>query len=160
VAVAVEFGRAGGGWAGGIVFNLWLRRRLRERRMSQRQLAAYSGVSHSTISRLLSGNSTPSLETATRLAHTLRQLGGSDNAAAYFDRVPDEAAMFPINRVQAALLADEALDDQDVQDLMQAYLLARARRRRPRVVAGRPCSPGPGARHAPSPAGRISSAKS
>jgi transcriptional regulator with XRE-family HTH domain len=134
VSVAVEFGRAGSGWAGTIAFNIWLRRQLRERRMSQRQLAAYSGVDHSTISRLLSGDRTPSLDTATRLAHTLRKLGGFDTAADYFDRQAD-MAVFPTKRVEAALLADDELDDEDVRELMQAYLVARARRRRLRAAA-------------------------
>lgn len=133
VAVAVEFGRAGSGWAGTIVFNIWLRRRLRERRMTQRQLAARSGVDHSTISRLLSGDRTPSLATATKLAQALRELGENDDAIEYFERAPD-AVVFPTRRVEAALLGDDDLTDDDVRQLMHAYLIARARRRRERSV--------------------------
>jgi transcriptional regulator with XRE-family HTH domain len=127
VAVAIEFGRAGGGWAGAIVFNLWLRRQLRERRMSQRRLAALSGVDHSTISRLLTDDRRPSLATATKLAKALRKVHGETDTAAYFDRVPEET-LFPARRVEMALRGDELLDDDDVQRLMSAYLQTRRRR--------------------------------
>ncbi len=130
VAVAIEFGRAGGGWAGGIVFNLWLRRKLRERPMSQRQLAALSGVDHSTISRLLRQDRTPSLATATKLAKALRHVRvepGESDTADYFDRIPEET-LFPARRVEMALRADELLDDDDVRRLMNDYLDARRRR--------------------------------
>jgi DNA-binding XRE family transcriptional regulator len=92
VAVAIEFGRAGGGWAGAIVFNLWLRRQMRERRMSQRQLAALAGVDHSTVSRLLRHDRRPSLTTATKLAGALRQVRGEQaepDTADYFERHPE-----------------------------------------------------------------------
>jgi transcriptional regulator with XRE-family HTH domain len=127
VAVALEFGRAGGGWAGALVFNLWLRRQLRERRMSQRQLAALSGVDHSTISRLLRQDRRPSLITATKLAGALKQLRGEQaepEAAAYFERIPEET-VFPARRVELALRADEMLDDEQVRRLMYIYLDAR-----------------------------------
>jgi transcriptional regulator with XRE-family HTH domain len=127
VAVAIEFGRAGSGWAGALVFNLWLRRQLRERRMSQRQLAALSGVDHSTISRLLRQDRRPSLITATKLAGALKQLRGEQaepEAAAYFERIPEET-VFPARRVELALRADEMLDDEQVRRLMYIYLDAR-----------------------------------
>jgi transcriptional regulator with XRE-family HTH domain len=130
VAVAIEFGRAGGGWAGAIVFNLWLRRKLRERPMSQRQLAALSGVDHSTISRLLRHDRTPSLATATKLAKALRHVRGEQgesDTADYFNRIPEET-LFPARRVEMALRADELLDDEDVRRLMNNYLDARRRR--------------------------------
>lgn len=129
VAVAIEFGRAGGGWAGAIVFNLWLRRQLRERRMSQRQLAALSGVDHSTISRLLRQDRRPSLSTATKLVAALRHVGSeqADVAAAdYFERMPEET-IFPARRVELALRADDQLDDDQVRRLMTLYLDARRR---------------------------------
>lgn len=131
VAVAVEFGRTGGGWAGTIVFNIWLRRQLRERRMTQRQLAALSGVDHSTISRLLSHGRSPSLTTATKLAHTLRVSATDDEIANYFDLLADRTP-FPTQRVEAALRGDEQLDEDDVRALMHAYLHARSRGRRDR----------------------------
>ncbi len=127
VAVAIEFGRAGGGWAGGIVFNLWLRRKLRERPMSQRQLAALSGVDHSTISRLLRDDRTPSLETATKLARALRNVQGESDTADYFDRAPEET-LFPARRVEMALRSDGLLDDEEVRRLMNLYLAARRKR--------------------------------
>lgn len=127
VAVAIEFGRAGSGWAGAIVFNLWLRRQLRERRMSQRQLAVLSGVDHSTISRLLQQDRRPSLSTATKLARALRHVEGETDTADYFERLPEES-LFPSRRVEMALRADELLSDEDVLRLMGVYLDARRRR--------------------------------
>jgi transcriptional regulator with XRE-family HTH domain len=127
VAVAVEFGRVGGGWASGLVFNLWLGRQLRERRITQRQLAARSGVDHSTISRLLRQDRQPSLTTATKLVKALRRVGGEDvepETAAYFERTPEES-VFPARRVELALRADEQLDDEQVRRLMAIYLDAR-----------------------------------
>jgi transcriptional regulator with XRE-family HTH domain len=131
VAVAIEFGRAGSGWAGTIAFNIWLRRQLRERRMSQRQLAALSGVDHSTISRLLRQDRRPSLTTATKLVGALRHVGSNQtepDTAEYFDRIPEET-VFPARRVELALRADEQLDDDQVRRLMSMYLDARRRHR-------------------------------
>ncbi|MGQ0609235.1 MAG: helix-turn-helix domain-containing protein [Chloroflexota bacterium] len=141
VAVAMEFGRAGSGWAGAIVFNLWLRRQMRERRMSQRQLAALSGVNHSTISRLIRQDRHPSLETATKLAKALRKAGGELDTADYFERLPEET-LFPARRVELALRGDELLDDEDVDRLMRSYLRARENRRSvpARVVIDGPSS--------------------
>ena len=58
----------------GRAFNEWLRTQLKAKKMSQRQLAQQSGVDHSTISRLVRGDRTPSLGTATKLARGLREL--------------------------------------------------------------------------------------
>jgi transcriptional regulator with XRE-family HTH domain len=129
VAVAIEFGRAGGGWAGAIVFNLWLRRQMRERRISQRQLAALAGVDHSTISRLLRESRGPSLMTATKIAGALRKVRGAQaepETADYFERAPEET-VFPARRVELALRADELLDEEEVRRLMNIYLDARRR---------------------------------
>jgi transcriptional regulator with XRE-family HTH domain len=53
-------------------FRAWLQAEKRRRQMSQRMLGQLSGISHSTISRILSDSSrTPSLPTATRLAAAL-----------------------------------------------------------------------------------------
>jgi transcriptional regulator with XRE-family HTH domain len=131
VAIAVEFGRSGHGWAGGLVYSLWLRRRLRERRISQRQLATMSGVNHSTISRLLRDNRSPSLETATKLAHALRLSASEAEIAAYFDLMVDQSPL-PTQRVESALRGDEDLEENDVRELMDAYLRTRSRRRRAR----------------------------
>jgi transcriptional regulator with XRE-family HTH domain len=129
VTVAVEFGKAGQGWAGAIVFNLWLRRQLRERRMSQRQLAHLSGVDHSTISRLIAGDRTPSLDTAAKLARALHV--SSDEIGTELGFVDGRPAL-PTQRVEAALRGDADLDDADVRALMEAYI---ARRRRPKLRA-------------------------
>jgi len=129
VAVAIEFGRAGGGWAGALVFNLWLRRQMRERRMSQRRLAGLAGVDHSTISRLLRQDRRPSLTTATKLARALKQVPGDQaepETADYFERIPEET-VFPARRVELALRADELLDDEQVRRVMNIYLDARRR---------------------------------
>jgi transcriptional regulator with XRE-family HTH domain len=134
-ALAVELVRGGGGgFASVIAFNVWLRRQLRETRMSQRQLAAFSGVDHSTISRLMSGERAPSLATATKLTKALHKLGGMPHAGDYFARLADVREL-PTRRVEAALLGDEELDDEDVRALMHAYVAARARRRRLRAAA-------------------------
>ncbi len=129
VSVAVEFGKAGHGWAGAIVFNLWLRRQLRERRMSQRQLAHLSGVDHSTISRLIAGDRTPSLDTAAKLARALHV--STDEIGTELGFV-DGGPILPTQRVEAALRGDDDLDDADVRALMEEYI---ARRRRPRLKA-------------------------
>ncbi|MBA2632550.1 MAG: helix-turn-helix domain-containing protein [Chloroflexi bacterium] len=133
-SLVVDLARGGGSWAGVIAFNVWLRRQLREARMSQRQLAAFSGVDHSTISRLVSGERAPSLATATKLADALRKLDGIQHVGDYFSRLA-ESRELPTRRVEAALLGDDELDDQDVRELMHVYVVARARRRRVRAAA-------------------------
>ena len=129
VSVAVEFGRAGSGWAGTLVFNVWLKRQLRERRISQRKLGAMSGVDHSTISRLLAnGGRAPTLETATKLTHALRMNWTDEEVALYFDLLNDRTQV-PTQRVEWALRGDDELDERDVRALMHAYLEVRARKR-------------------------------
>jgi transcriptional regulator with XRE-family HTH domain len=130
VSVAVEFGYAGSGWAGSIVFHVWLRRQLRERRMSQRTLAARSGVNHSTISRLLRGDRTPSLETATKLASALTQVGEVDDLLKYLS-AHEVGSVFPTKRVEAALRGDASLSEADVRQLMDHYLRRRIDRSSP-----------------------------
>ena len=49
----------------------WLRDEMQQRGISQRTLAMRTGVSHSTISRLLSGDRTPSLDTAVAIIRVL-----------------------------------------------------------------------------------------
>ena len=129
VSVAADFARLSAGWAGPLVFNVWLRRQIRERRMSQRHLAMMSGVHHSTISRLLRGNRTPSLETAAKLVHALRLEWTDDQVATYFDLLP-ERTLFPTQRVESALRGDSDLDDNDVRAIMAHYLSVRHDRRR------------------------------
>lgn len=128
VSVAMDFARLSGGWAGPLVFNVWLRRQMRERRLTQRQLGAISDVHHSTISRLVNGTRTPSLETASKLVHALRMEWTEDQVATYFDLLP-ERTLFPTQRVESALRGDTELDDADVRAVMAEYLARRTRLR-------------------------------
>jgi transcriptional regulator with XRE-family HTH domain len=66
-------------------FNAWLRGQLKEKKMSQRQLALQSGVDHSTISRLIKGDRMPSHGTATILARGLREIGDETVGPADFE---------------------------------------------------------------------------
>jgi transcriptional regulator with XRE-family HTH domain len=122
-------------------FNAWLRGQLKEKKMSQRQLALQSGVDHSTISRLIKGDRMPSLGTATKLARGLREIGDEDDGPAYFASL--NRSVLPTTRVEYALRGDDTLTEADVRELMQAYITLRSRRVR---------SDGNGA-HAAGPAG-------
>ena len=118
---------------GGRPFSEWLRAQLRAKKMSQRQLAQQSGVDHSTISRLIRGDRTPSLETATKLARGLRELHDEQEPTQYLGMIQAHRAN-PVAGVEYALRADETLDESDVRQIMEAYLAARVRRLR-RAVA-------------------------
>ena len=107
-------------------FNVWLRGRLKEKRMSQRQLALQSGVSHSTISRLLKGDRMPSLRTASKLARAFGDIHDEADAQTYFASI--SRAVLPTTRVEYALRGDDALIEADVRKLMQAYISVRSRR--------------------------------
>jgi transcriptional regulator with XRE-family HTH domain len=108
-------------------FNSWLRGQLKEKKMSQRQLALHAGVDHSTISRLLKGERLPSLGTATRLARGLREILDEADGPGYFASLTNRQ-MLPTSRVEYALRGDDALTESDVRELMQSYLSIRARR--------------------------------
>jgi transcriptional regulator with XRE-family HTH domain len=108
-------------------FNSWLRSQLKEKKMSQRQLALQSGVDHSTISRLIKGDRMPSLGTATKLARGLREIRDESEGPAYFASLSARQVL-PTARVEYALRGDEALTDGDVRELMQSYISARNRR--------------------------------
>ena len=110
-------------------FNAWLRSQLKEKKMSQRQLALQSGVDHSTISRLIKGDRMPSLGTATRLARGLREISDDSEGPAYFASI-NSRPVLPTTRVEYALRGDEALTEADVRELMQAYIAVRQRRTR------------------------------
>lgn len=110
-------------------FNSWLRGQLREKKMSQRQLALQSGVDHSTISRLIKGDRMPSLGTATKLARGLREIREETDGPAYFATLTNRQ-LLPATRVEYALRADDALTETDVREVMQAYIALRARRAR------------------------------
>ena len=59
-------------------FAAWLQERMELRGMSQRMLALRAGVSHSSVSRLLSGDRSPSLPTALALLRVLAAEPRSD----------------------------------------------------------------------------------
>ena len=111
----------------GRAFNEWLRTQLKAKKMSQRQLAQQSGVDHSTISRLVRGDRTPSLGTATKLARGLRELRDDTETPHYFGLVPiiDQ----PSDRcVEYALRSDDLLSEPQVRQVMEYYFALRMRR--------------------------------
>ena len=110
----------------GRTFNEWLRSQLRVKKMSQRHLAMQAGVDHSTISRLLRGDRTPSLVTATKLARGLREVLDETDTTRYFG-VVENASVNPVARVEYALRADDALSEVQVRRLMEYYLSFRMR---------------------------------
>jgi len=108
-------------------FNSWLRGQLKEKKMSQRQLALQSGVDHSTISRLIKGDRMPSLGTATKLARGLREIREESDGPAYF-ATQGARQLQPTARVEYALRGDDLLSEADVRGLMQTYIALRGRR--------------------------------
>jgi len=110
-------------------FNTWLRGQLKEKKISQRQLALQSGVDHSTISRLIKGDRMPSLGTATKLARGLREIRDEAEGPGYFASVSSRQVL-PTTRVEYAMRGDELLTEGDVRELMQAYITLRTRRLR------------------------------
>ena len=111
----------------GPAFNEWLKIQLKAKKMSQRQLAQQSGVDHSTISRLVRGDRTPSLGTATKLARGLRELRDETETPHYFGLVGSTAS-HPTARVEYALRADDVLAEPQVRQVMDYYLQMRMRR--------------------------------
>jgi len=111
----------------GRAFNEWLRAQLKAKKMSQRQLAQQSGVDHSTISRLIRGDRTPSLATATALARGLRELRDDSDMPIYLNVVSAGSAN-PMARVEYALRADEYLTEAQVRQIMEYYIAVRTRR--------------------------------
>jgi transcriptional regulator with XRE-family HTH domain len=109
--VAEEKGRA---------FGDWLIEELRARRMSQRQLAARSGVHHSTICRLTRGDRVPSLATATKLAQVFGTSGGPRPGPALV--VADAAPRDAVAGVEHALRSDRSLSEAQVRRVMRYYL--------------------------------------
>ena len=105
-------------------FAEWLRLELRAHRMSVRQLALRSGVDHSTISRILSGNREPGLRTALALVGVFRSTEGDFDVAR--DLAELRGPIDPIASVERAFQADSHLTDRQVRDLMRYYLAVRA----------------------------------
>jgi transcriptional regulator with XRE-family HTH domain len=122
-------------------FNSWLRGQLKEKKMSQRQLALQSGVDHSTISRLIKGDRMPSLGTATKLARGLREIHEEAEGPAYFASLSGRQQL-PTARVEYALRGDEILTEADVRELMQTYISVRNRRQRGNGSPGQPTANG------------------
>jgi transcriptional regulator with XRE-family HTH domain len=119
----------------GRAFNEWLRAQLKAKKMSQRQLAQQSGVDHSTISRLIRGDRTPSLGTATKLARGLREIHDEADTPQYFGLVAS-AATNPTARVEYALRSDDYLSEAQVRQVMEYYLAVRMRRLAARHAPG------------------------
>jgi transcriptional regulator with XRE-family HTH domain len=107
-------------------FNEWLRAQLKAKKMSQRQLAQQAGVDHSTISRLVRGDRTPSLGTATKLARGLREIRDDSETPAYFGQLSNGTASPPA-RVEYALRSDDLLAEAHVRQVMEYYLAVRLR---------------------------------
>jgi transcriptional regulator with XRE-family HTH domain len=123
-------------------FNEWLRAQLKAKKMSQRQLAQASSVDHSTISRLVRGDRTPSLGTATKLARGLREIHDDADAPQYLGLVSGGTTMNPTARVEYALRADDALGEAQVRQVMEYFLAVRMRRyARPVPPTTRPAYP-------------------
>jgi transcriptional regulator with XRE-family HTH domain len=102
-------------------FQAFPREELRARRWSVRYLAMRSGVSHSTISRLLGGERMPSLETARRLAEAL--LGPAPGTE--LPPTVNQAPRDPIARVADALRRDPQLDRRGIDAVLRFYLSVR-----------------------------------
>jgi transcriptional regulator with XRE-family HTH domain len=129
--------------SGGRTFSDWLRVQLRARRLTQRQLAQKSGVDHSTISRLMRGDRTPSLRTAALLTHGLGMADGLD----WIDRHSVGRAASPAAGLEHALRLDDFLSETQVRAIMDVYLATRLRRLRsaatPAPAAITPTTPVP-----------------
>ena len=108
-------------------FAEWLRSQLKTRRMSQRQLAFQSGVDHSTISRLLHKERTPSFETAAKLARGLRVVRDEGDAQGFLGVMAGSGGQ-PTTRVEHAIHADDMLGEPEARQVMDYYLALRARR--------------------------------
>lgn len=122
-----------------VPFRDWLRRELRARRMSLRQLAERSGVNASTVSRIMRGERRPTLRTALRLSRALQGTLG-DAGASQLNSLASTAD--PVTGVERALRADAMLDDDQVREVMSMYLAFRRRQ------ASTKQSPGGGERRA------------
>jgi transcriptional regulator with XRE-family HTH domain len=100
-------------------FSEWLRRELRARRMSLRQLAARSGVNASTVSRVARGDRRPSLRTALRFMRVLHEGQESYDPAT---RLRSVSGQFdPVAGIERALRADSRLSEADVRRVMRLY---------------------------------------
>jgi transcriptional regulator with XRE-family HTH domain len=94
-------------------FGAWMRARLRSRALSQRQLAARTGVHHSTISRLLRGQQKASLRTV-----LLIQVALAGDVA---DRhIKSADPLHPV-ALSTKLRSDGLLSDDEIAAVVQLY---------------------------------------
>jgi transcriptional regulator with XRE-family HTH domain len=100
-------------------FSEWLRRELRARRMSLRQLAARSGVNASTVSRVARGDRRPSLRTALRFVNVLHEGQDAFDPATHLRSVSRE--FDPVAGIERALRADSQLSEANVRRVMRLY---------------------------------------
>jgi transcriptional regulator with XRE-family HTH domain len=89
--------------------------------MSLRQLAAHSGVSASTVSRVVRGDRLPSLQTALR--RVLRSTDDEFDPATQLGGMVDR--FDPTTNVERALRADSRLAEADVRRVMLMYTMLR-----------------------------------
>ena len=128
----------------GRAFNEWLRAQLKAKKMSQRQLAQQSGVDHSTISRLVRGDRTPSLGHGHQAGSRPARAARRSRHAAVLRPGRDRRPANPTARVEYALRADDLLSEPQVRQVMEYYLALRMRRLAAR--ARRPAPPDRAAR--------------
>lgn len=94
-------------------FRAWLQAEMRRRRLSQRMLAHRAGINHSTISRILTSPSVPSLPTAMRLAAAL---GAELPTVVVQGRLTGSTE----RRMRAALLA-QGIEPEAVDEMLATY---------------------------------------
>ena len=119
-------------------FSEWLQHRLEASRLTQRQVAVKSGIDHSTVSRLLSGDRMPSLRTATLLA---KAFGGAGAVTMADDMDRPASSSSRLAAVEHALRSDESLTEAEVRRIMDYYLMTR--RVRPAAAPPRAKPSGP-----------------
>jgi transcriptional regulator with XRE-family HTH domain len=108
----------------GVEFRDWLLVELRARRMSLRQLAHRSGLSVSTVSRIVRGERRPTLRTAVRLGRVVGANADESTITRFFGGATADT-LDPVRGVERALRGDGELDDDGVRRTMQVYLTAR-----------------------------------
>ena len=104
-------------------FRTWLRRELRSRRMSVRQVAQRSGLSPSTISRVLASERRPSLRTAVQIMQALD--GGSMHTTSLYRVGALRSGPDAAGGVERALRADGELSEDEIRRVMSLYLSIR-----------------------------------
>lgn len=108
--------------------SLWLRSELARTRFSLRSLAIQSGVTHSTISRLIHQTRVPTLDTFLRLQSVLGPMSRGGLAIRFEPEAHPQA-------VETALRADPEMSESDVRAVMQRYIALRERQHETRRIA-------------------------